>query len=106
MSDLHQGGILERSSGEWDEDGYHVRIVGSDGDLHVRVVGTEEARQLLEVVEGLRDWVAEHDHEYAAYLAASPEDRLRVLGLAVFDDAAELLRQQADHARKAAKENP
>lgn len=106
-------GLLEQATGEWDEDGFHLRAHGSDtGEHHFRVNGTKEARELLAAVEPLREWVAEHDHEYAAYLVASPEERARVLYKAIGSDdpieavdPVELLRERADHDRKARREN-
>lgn len=98
--------FLESSSGDWDEDGFHFWVRDDEGvELRVRIIGTETARDLLKAVEPLREWVAEHDHEYAAYLIASPEERARVIGhVLVGDDPEEMLREAADLDRKARKE--
>lgn len=103
----------------WDEDGFHLTIGTDDeGRLELRVTDTEVARQLIEQVDGgleaLRDWVAEHDHQHAAYLVASPAERARVMGRALeldlgdpdaFDERAEALRDRADHERKVGRES-
>jgi hypothetical protein len=58
---------LEAIAGEWDEDGFHLSIDADDDDFVVVIRSVLEARRVLEQVEPLREWVAEHDRELAAY---------------------------------------
>ena len=103
---------FDAARGGWDEDGFHLRLVDADGDeSDVRIRGLDEARELLRAVEPLREWVAEAANQEAAYLVASPTERARVLGLALdlddpdaYEERAEALREGADLARKAARE--
>lgn len=70
---------VDSVAGDWDEDGFHLRLSGDDGEYDLRITDVPAARALVEAADTLRDWVAEHDRELAAYEAASPEERRRVL---------------------------
>lgn len=107
--------VLDSVQGEWDEDGFHLRLTTTDDErLDVRVTDTKTARVLLEAMKQLREWVAEYDEHLEAYLVASPEERARVLGRALGldddddylpeDDARERLAVGADLARKRERE--
>lgn len=95
----------------WDEDGF-IFLVGTDDDEHrFRITDTGVAAAFLAAVapaelEPLREWIADGARELAAYQAASPDERVRVLlgrGIAA-DDPSEQLREGADLARKADRE--
>jgi DNA repair exonuclease SbcCD ATPase subunit len=100
----------------WDEDGFHIRVSTDDDEHDFRVTDTEVARALLAELDAklpaLRSWVDEHDHEFAAYLIASPSERARVLGRVLdladpdaYEERAEALRAAGDDRRKAERES-
>lgn len=82
-------GVLDEPRGDWDEDGFHLRFSVGEGDheIDARVYAVATAKELLDAVEPLREWVAEHDRERAAYDRATPEERAAVLGIEADDDA-------------------
>lgn len=112
--DLVRDRIDGAPTGDWDEDGFHLRLSTDEGEYDLRVTDPEVARALLAAVEPLRDWVAEADHHRAAYDRATPEERDAVLhhrtfpidrALAIHMEVDEALREAADLRRKSDREN-
>lgn len=111
------GDLVAPPTGDFDEDGFHLHLVTDDEDFNLRIFDIETARAMVKSVEPLKDWINDHDRERAAYDQATPEERDRVLreeedlvaGDAVewpYRGDGEAAREQADHLRKARKENP
>lgn len=88
MADDITSDHVDSVDGDWDQDGFHLRLSALDGEYDLRITDIEAARALIAAADKLRGWVAEHDRELAAYTAASPEERRRVLG--IVDDEDEL----------------
>jgi hypothetical protein len=57
-------------------------VLHTDDESYVfRPSDVEAARQIVAAVDDLREYVAEHDRERAAYDRATPEERMLVAGL-------------------------
>jgi hypothetical protein len=94
---------LDRLEIDSDERGFHLVVTDDDGERFVASVGDVDAARaaLRKALEPLDDYAAERDREFAAYRAASPEERDRVLGRAEPEtDEYEVAAFAADLARK------
>lgn len=103
---------------ESDDDGWHLVLLGDfeiiaprfdGGCLNLRLP-QDVAEQLLEQVRPIAEHVAEREQHRREYLAASPEERARVLGSVHLDcgvdpDRIEDMRQRADEQRKRERED-
>jgi hypothetical protein len=98
------GDLVGDADGEWDEDGFHLRVETDDYDFNFRIFDIPTARKLVRSIQPLDAWIAEHDREHAAYDAATPEERDAVLGKFP-EGLAEIWREHADHQRKQQREN-
>lgn len=94
---------LDRLRIDSEEDGFHL-VVTTDEDEsgNARIDDVDAARaDLRAALAVLDDYAAERDHEWAAYKAATPEERDAVMGRGEpVDDPWEAARVKADIDRK------
>lgn len=81
---------IETATGNWDEGGYELLIVDTDGDPHrFRATNEVAAAHVLDAARALEEYVDEAARQRRAFRGAPLNEKLMVLGMAAARDALE-----------------